>query len=102
MRRYLDRATAGDKRISVQPGDPLPHLRRAHVFAFPSFADGLGLAPLEALAVGVPIVVSDASGVKEYVRDGQNGFIVPTGDADALHRRLIEIVPSLMHESSPS
>jgi glycosyltransferase involved in cell wall biosynthesis len=68
----------------VQPGDPLPVLQKADVFVHPSYEDGFGYAPMEALACGVPVVVTEDTGMKEYVRDGVNGFIVPTGSVDAI------------------
>jgi len=58
------------------------------VFVHPSYEDGFGYAPAEALACGTPVVVTADTGMNEHVRDGINGFIVPTGRADALLDRL--------------
>jgi glycosyltransferase involved in cell wall biosynthesis len=88
MERYLQHKLASDCRIKIRPGDPLFHLYRADVLVHPSFEDGLGLAPLEALACGVPVVVTEDTGMKEYVVNGRNGYVIPTGDADALLERL--------------
>jgi glycosyltransferase involved in cell wall biosynthesis len=84
VRRKLQSRIAQDPRITVQPGDPLPVLQKADVFVHPSYEDGFGYAPMEALACGVPVVVTEDTGMKEYVRDGVNGFIVPTGSVDAI------------------
>lgn len=84
MEKYLRRKLAADPRIKILPGDPLPWLHRADVLIHPSFEDGLGIAPLEALACGVPVIVSEDTGMKEYVVSGKNGYITPTGDIDAL------------------
>ena len=70
------------------PGDPLPALHAADVFVHPSYEDGFGYAPTEALACGVPVVVTEDTGMKEHVREGRNGFVVPTGSADDLLDRL--------------
>jgi N-acetyl-alpha-D-glucosaminyl L-malate synthase BshA len=59
-------------------------LRRAHVFLLPSETESFGLAALEALACGVPVVASDAGGLPEVVRDGETGFLLPVGDVDAM------------------
>lgn len=91
MEHYLDACRAKDRRIKLCPGDPLPHLHRADVLAHPSYEDGLALSPLEALACGVPVIVTEDTGMKESVMPGQNGYIVPTGDVEALHRRLEDI-----------
>jgi glycosyltransferase involved in cell wall biosynthesis len=50
----------------------------------PSYEDALALGPLEALACGVPVIVSEDTGMKEFVVDGETGFVVPTGDLGAL------------------
>jgi glycosyltransferase involved in cell wall biosynthesis len=95
MEKYLQMKLACDHRIKIRPGDPLPYLHRADVLVHPSFEDGLALAPLEALACGVPVVVTDDTGMKEYVVNGRNGYILPTGDVDALveHLRIIRLRP---------
>jgi glycosyltransferase involved in cell wall biosynthesis len=84
VRRHVEARCAADPRIVVAPGDPLPVLHQADAFVSPSYEDGFGYAPMEALACGVPVVVSTDTGMKEYVRDGENGFVVPTGSAEAV------------------
>jgi glycosyltransferase involved in cell wall biosynthesis len=84
MRRFLQEATAADSRISVGPGDPLPHLRRASLYAHPSYEDGFAYAPAEALACGVPVLVSEDTGMKDLLEEGVNGLVLPTGDRRAL------------------
>jgi glycosyltransferase involved in cell wall biosynthesis len=84
MRRFLMRARARDPRITIGPGDPLPRLRQARLFAHPAYEDGFAYAPAEALACGVPVLVSEDTGMKELVDPGVNGIVLPTGDLDAL------------------
>ena len=84
MRRFVQSACAGDRRISVCPGDPLPHLRGARLCVHPAYEDGFAYAPAEALAAGVPVIVSEDTGMKELIEPGRDGVIVPTGDLDAL------------------
>ncbi len=84
MRRYIEQSTQRDARILVQPGDPLPQLNEADVLAHPSYQDGFAYAPAEALACGVPVIVTEDTGMKELVRDDVNGRVIPTGDLDAL------------------
>jgi glycosyltransferase involved in cell wall biosynthesis len=57
-------------------------LAAADVYAFPSRHEGLPVAPLEALAAGVPVVASDAPGVADAIGDA--GAVVPVGNASAL------------------
>lgn len=84
MRRHLQRAQARDGRIAIAPGDPLPHLQRAGLCVHPAYEDGFAYAPAEALACGVPVIVSEDTGMKELVEPGGTGAIVPTGDRAAL------------------
>jgi glycosyltransferase involved in cell wall biosynthesis len=84
MRRFTEAAVQDDPRISVRPGDPLPHLRRANVCVHPSFEDGFAYAPAEALACGVPVIVTDDTGMKDLIAGSSLGSIIPTGDLDAL------------------
>lgn len=91
MRRYMEDWQADDPRLQIAPGDPLPALHAADVFAHPSYEDGFGYAPMEALACNVPVIVTADTGMKEYVVEGENGFIIPTGDADALFERLMHL-----------
>jgi glycosyltransferase involved in cell wall biosynthesis len=91
MERYIKRRIAADHRVRVRPGDPLAELHQADVLVHPTYEDGLGLGPLEALAAGVPAIVTEDTGMKEYVVPGVNGHIVPTGDVDALAAAIEQI-----------
>jgi glycosyltransferase involved in cell wall biosynthesis len=84
MRRFLQAARERDPRIVLAPGDPLPHLRGAGLCVHPTYEDGFAYAPAEALACGVPVLVSEDTGMKELVQPGRTGAILPTGDLDAL------------------
>ena len=84
MRRFLERARARDARIEIGPGDPLPRLRDAALLAHPAYEDGFAYAPAEALACGVPVLVSEDTGMKELIEPGVNGAVLPTGDLNAL------------------
>jgi glycosyltransferase involved in cell wall biosynthesis len=55
----------------------------ADVFLFPTLADNLPNAILEALACGTPVVASDVGGVPDAVLDGRNGLLAPVGDVVA-------------------
>lgn len=61
--------------------------RESHVFVFPSYSDGFGLALLEAMACGLPVIASEASIGPELVT-GDCGFTLPPGDID----RLVELL----------
>jgi glycosyltransferase involved in cell wall biosynthesis len=60
-----------------------------HIACLPSsYREGLPKALLEAAACGLPIVTTDAVGCREVVRNGDNGFLVPVGDTEALAKAL--------------
>lgn len=67
-------------------------LESAHVFALASRRDELGVATMEAMAMGVPVVVSRSGGVTEMISDGDDGLLAeaenPQSMADGLHRLL--------------
>ena len=55
--------------------------RAADVFAFPSVVEGFGLAAIEALAGGLPVVASDLDVFREFLVPGRNALLTPAGDA---------------------
>jgi len=63
-------------------------LRRAWSLAFASPKEGWGITNLEAAACGTPVVASDSPGLRESVRDGETGYLVPHGDVEAMGERL--------------
>ena len=82
-------------RVSLQPfvADPSGHFLWADVVAVPSrLPESLGRVAIEAMAYGVPPLVSDIGGLPEVVAAGRTGWVVPPGDAAALSDRLAAIV----------
>jgi glycosyltransferase involved in cell wall biosynthesis len=61
-----------------------PQYRDADVFCLPSFAEGLPVVLMEAMASGVPVVATAIAGVRELVHDGESGLLVSPGRADEL------------------
>jgi len=67
----------------------LEALYRSHaIFAFPSTFEGLPLVILEAAAAGLAIVTTRTCGMRDFVRDGQNGLLLDVGDFAALTQHL--------------
>ena len=73
--------------------DPLVFMRRASIFALPSRFEGMPNALLEAMAAGLPSVVTDASpGPLEMVCNGHQGLVVPTDDVSAFAAALQQLM----------
>lgn len=63
-------------------------LEEADMLVLPSFAEGLPVVLMEALASRMPVIATPVAGVSELVRDGESGLLVPPGDIDSLARAL--------------
>ena len=81
---------AAQLRITVEFTGPLSNemvrerVRRAHCFALASFAEGVPVAVMEAMALGVACVATRVTGVPELIEDGVDGLLVPPADSAAL------------------
>jgi glycosyltransferase involved in cell wall biosynthesis len=83
--------------VGMASRDEIPaHLGAADVVAVPSvrhsgYVDGLPNVALEALAAGKPLVASDAGGLPDLVKSGENGLLVPEKDSSALAQALVTL-----------
>ena len=100
QRRFLERQAASlgiGNRVRFlgyqSQGQVRELLRQVDVFVMASFAEGLPVVLIEAMAAGVPVVATRIAGIPELVDDGQNGLLVPPGHptmAAAAVRQLLE------------
>ncbi|MBW7912618.1 MAG: glycosyltransferase family 4 protein [Taibaiella sp.] len=70
------------------PEEVKAHLNDAHVLLHPALSEGFSNAVLEAQAMQLPVITTNADGLAENVEDGVTGFVVPTYSADALAEKL--------------
>jgi glycosyltransferase involved in cell wall biosynthesis len=69
--------------------DLLEHFCQSSIFAIPSLADAYPLAALEAMACGLPVIISENTGTCDLVRHGEHGFIVPIRDIEAIQKAIV-------------
>ncbi len=67
-------------------------LAEARVCVCPSTKEGWGLTVIEANALGVPVVATDAPGLRDSVLDGETGFLAPHGDVQSFANRIGELL----------
>jgi L-malate glycosyltransferase len=67
-------------------------LQATDLFLLPSQTESFGLAALEAMACGSPVVASRAGGLPEVIDDGVNGILEPVGSVEAMGRRAVELL----------
>lgn len=75
----------------VSEADKLRLLRSTWANIFPSPKEGWGITNVEAAACGTPSLASDSPGLRDSVRHGETGYLVPHGDVGALAERMVQL-----------
>ena len=93
----LEEIVAGGVDYVGQLDDVRPAIAEASVYVLPSYREGTPRSVLEAMAMGRPIITTDAPGCRETVVEGANGMLVPVGDPLSLYAAMKRFVldPSL-------
>jgi glycosyltransferase involved in cell wall biosynthesis len=85
----LDRVTFGGQ---VSQKDLPDWYHDADLYISPSHVDGSSVSLMEALACGLPCLVSDIPGNREWVVDGENGWLFRDGDANDLAEKILAVI----------
>jgi glycosyltransferase involved in cell wall biosynthesis len=85
----------------VTPEDVLNVFAHSDILVLPSRSEGLSVVGVQALGMGLALVLSDAGGNRELVRDAENGFLFPIGDVDTLAASLQKLLenPSMLQST---
>lgn len=81
-----------DVRFFGRVDDVADILRGADLLLLPSETESFGLAALEAMACGVPVIASNVGGLPEVVTEGESGFLLPVGDVAGMTERAIGVL----------
>lgn len=88
--RFVDHSLKGLKlHGKLSHGQLVDLLSRMDCLVLPSRLESFGMVVVEALAAGVPVIVSDHVGAAEAVKEGVNGWIIPSDDSEALYLRML-------------
>ena len=81
-----------DVRFLGRLGNVANLLQATDLFLLPSQTESFGLAALEAMACGSPVVGSRTGGLPEVIEDGVSGILEPPGSVEAMGRRAVELL----------
>jgi glycosyltransferase involved in cell wall biosynthesis len=88
----LDRLVAAGVDYRGLQTDVRPAIAEHSVYVLPSYREGTPRSVLEAMAMGRPVITTDAPGCRETVVDGVNGFLIPVRDWESLYGRMKRFV----------
>jgi glycosyltransferase involved in cell wall biosynthesis len=75
--------------------DGYKYIKNWRTFVLPSVSEPFGIAALEAMASGVPLVASKVGGLKDIITDKKNGLLVPPRNSEALAKAILQILLSM-------
>jgi glycosyltransferase involved in cell wall biosynthesis len=99
LEQYVEEHDLGDTvsfTKALNHTQTLAHLRRADIFALASFAEGIPVALMEAMSLGLPCVSTTIAGIPELIRSGVDGILVPPANPVALANALEQLIAEPM------
>lgn len=68
--------------------NPFEHLKNVDLYVQPSISEGFGLALVEAMSVGIPVLATSVGGTSEIITDGENGWLLTDTDPETISRAI--------------
>jgi glycosyltransferase involved in cell wall biosynthesis len=87
----LDLMDRVELRGKLSPEGVRQTLRESHLFLHASLSEGIANVALEAMACGLPVISTDAGGMREAITNGVEGFLVPPRDTSCMAERLLSL-----------
>jgi len=75
----------------IHPDQIKDYLLKSSVFVLPSLSEGIPVAVMEAMAMELPVIATDITGLPEIIENGINGYLVPPKDPQALANKIMEL-----------
>ncbi len=97
----LDEAIKKHRYIKSLPNNEvLALMREADIFVFPTLSDGFGMVVTEAMSQGTPVITTPNGCGGDLIIDGENGWLVPAADSEALRQKILNIIadPSILEQ----
>jgi glycosyltransferase involved in cell wall biosynthesis len=88
-KEWLDRLIDKDKNIKLSSGDSASAYEQSSLLVHPSLNDNTAQSVYEALAYGLPVVVTENTGAKEAIEEPSNGFVIPVRDVKAIKEKIV-------------
>ena len=80
----------GKRVVFMGPRDDVPQMMKMmDIFVLPSFQEGFPRTVIEAMYTEIPVVATNISGIPEIISDGDNGILIPAGDANAIAQKCL-------------
>lgn len=92
LREYIDHlGMSGNVELPGWVSDKNMYYGGADIYVLPSYAEGLPMSVIEAMAHGLPVVTTRVGGLPDIVEDGVNGFLIEPGDVQRLAHYIVEL-----------
>lgn len=89
LQRFID---SGSVEYFGEQKDVRPYIEQCNVFVLPSYREGTPKTNLEAMACGRAVITTDTTGCRETVVDGENGYLIPVKNVDALCEKMSHFI----------